>query len=236
MKSIFLSSIIMIFLLQVGCTEHRVKSVSKSEDNWDENFNEELRGMTETGQTYHTSTTSGQADDGLMFFNQHKPQIKTVQLWLESGKVITDKIKEYLKSFMPDSDDTKTPAGQRILGRWYGLDRGHEEAVIFTFDANGRFSWQSEGKTTDGTYEIDNSDTPHHIIFLVSKSSAKDIKAFEFINDNALLLKGDDRDIILFKNSMQSGNKPESKNAGRQSPVKPQITQLTHPTMSDLSK
>ncbi len=73
MKSTFLLSILMVFLLQVGCTEQRLKSVSKSEDVWDENFKEELRGMTETGQTY--SANSGYTDDGLMFFNQHSKNL-----------------------------------------------------------------------------------------------------------------------------------------------------------------
>ncbi len=204
MKSVFIISMLVVLFLPLGCTEQRLKSISKSEDVWDENFKEELKGMTETGQTYQGHTDDRNSDEGLMFFNRHKPQIKTAQLWLESGKVITTKIKDYLSSFMPDTDDTELPAREKIIGRWYGLDRGHEEAIVFIFETNGHFLWQAQGETKSGTYQVDHSEAPYRIILLAADNPTQYTTSFEFINNNALLFKGKDRDIILFKNSEKS--------------------------------
>ncbi|MEH0021132.1 MAG: hypothetical protein V6Z89_15875 [Desulfobacter sp.] len=201
MKLVFIFFLSVILVTLSGCSPHRLDSVSRSDEVWNEDFNDELREMGETGQTYHTTSENGTTDRGRQFFIQHKPQIKTVQLWLESGKVITGKIKDYLASVMPGADterDQTLPRG-KLIGRWYGLDRRHEGAIVVIFQNDGRFSWQAPEETRTGVFEVDGSVSPHRITLIPATPPETQTTSFEFINDKAILFKCKDRDIILFK-------------------------------------
>ena len=195
--------IILMMVCLLGCAEQRLKSASIFEDTWDENLNQEAKDIGSPGKSYpgHGGIIGDPIpDDGSQFFNQRKPQIKTAQIWLESGKVISDKMKAYLDSILPGSNKEKgLPPARKLVGSWYGLDRTHEGAIVFTFDTRGRFTWKGPDRASSGTYEIDQTVTPHRITLLAADLPDGFSTSFEFINDNALIFKGQDRDVVLFK-------------------------------------
>ncbi|HCY86304.1 MAG TPA: hypothetical protein DHV36_14310 [Desulfobacteraceae bacterium] len=189
--------ILALVICLFGCAEQRLQSASIFDDNtWDENINQEAKDIAAPG---HGGMTKDQ-EDGTQFFNQRKPQIKTVQIWLESGKVLSDKMKNYLDTIIPGSDKTETlsPA-RKLVGSWYGLDRKHEGAIVFTFDIRGRFTWKGPDRNSQGTYQIDQTVMPYRITLLAADLPDGFSTTFEFINDNALIFKGEGRDVVLFK-------------------------------------
>ena len=204
MKQIHLKYLaITLMLLLFGCAEQRLNSGSIVDEAWDESLNQEAKEIAAAGRPYATPgrrECEGCGDDGTRFFNQRKPQIKTVQIWLESGKVLSARVKNYLDSIMPGSDgDSNLSVIQKLAGIWYGLDRKHEGAIVFTFDLAGRFTWERPDRATSGTFEIDHSVSPHRITLTAGDLPGGYATEFEFINDNAMILKGRYRDVVLFK-------------------------------------
>ena len=63
-----------------GCAEQRLRSAAIIDDAWDENLNQEAKEIAVTGQTYPGHSSPGiisDSEDGMLFFNKRKPQIKT---------------------------------------------------------------------------------------------------------------------------------------------------------------
>ncbi|WDP88885.1 MAG: hypothetical protein HUN04_03690 [Desulfobacter sp.] len=178
-------------LLFAGCTAATNQPAAKSEDVW----NEEIQEMADSGQTYKP------AGNGVVFFNKNKPRLKTVQIWLESGKTVSAKIKEYIAGIMPGKGASGTSLAQKIAGRWYGLDTNHESAVVFTFEPDGRFVRQAGDEIETGRYEFEPAADPDSITFTPQALPGGRSRQFEFITDDALLFKGGHRDLILFKQS-----------------------------------
>lgn len=200
MSQIRITALLMVLTLCLtGCAEQRLKSAAAIDEAWDEDLNREAKKIAVAGQCGMGITQDTQ--DGTLFFNERKPQIKTVQLWLESGKVLSSKIKAYLDTILPASDTSHqdTSPARALAGRWYGLDRKHEGAIIFTFDPTGRFTWTGPDLARSGTFEIDHSVFPHRITLLSTDLPRALTTSFEFVNENALILKGKERDVVLFK-------------------------------------
>jgi len=190
---IFLIGILLsgILFMGSGCTQTKKRPALKSEEVW----KDEIKEIAATGQAFHPPCP----DDGVMFFNKNKPRLKTVQLWLESGKAISETITAYVKSIMPDDPDPAISPLSKITGEWYGLDQSHESAIIFTFEPDGRFSWLAGTDLKKGTYRLDPPAAPTRITLKSPALPGDYSTRFEFITDAALLLKGGNRDLILFK-------------------------------------
>ncbi len=208
LPTIFLSLLLGAFIC--GCTSSQTKVATSDPGPWNENVTEEVQDMTETGQAYRSAP--GNNDDNQVFFTRNKPQIETVQIWLESSKSITEKITEYIKEVWPDRGTTNSPAppGKRLLGKWYGIDRILDAAIIFTFQDNGDFSLEAGGKINTGKYVVEENTSPCRIKFIDPTMPERYSTAFEFIDDYALILKEERRDLILFKRSESPVAKKES--------------------------
>ena len=193
MKLILGLMLVMILSQFYGCVHSRP---ALSEEAWNEDIHQDVKEMTADGGVPEL----GDTENGLVFFNRSKPQLATVQIWLESSKVITSQIKRYLASFFDDgvSDNTDMAPVRRIVGQWYGLDRQHDAAIVFTFKADGRFIWESLGKTRRGTYEIRKNSAPDLVLLKTDKDDETQV-IFEFINDRALLLAHGDEKLIFLK-------------------------------------
>lgn len=178
----------------IGCTGLE-SSPPQEETVWDGEYTDEIQALADCRKS---GLNPAAADH--QFFMTNKPKIKTVQIMLDSGNFM-EKIKAYLKSITNDEvpDNIEIPATERIVGVWYGVDRGYDEAIVYTFTENGRYEWESQGTVKTGTYVIDPSRTPLNIRFEPVQEAKGYSTACQFIDDKTLLIEETDRSIVFFK-------------------------------------
>lgn len=137
----------------LGCAS---KAPMGNDRPWNEAVHEDVKEWTACsgGAAQPGQENDEQADAA--FFMQSKPRLSTVQIWLDSGKTVTDRIRAYLDACFDDSSTAQktSPPASPLVGRWYGLDRVHDSAVVFVFRPSADFSWETRGRQITGTYAL----------------------------------------------------------------------------------
>lgn len=178
-----------------GCSELYWDSVVNKDKVWNEEFKEEIEDLADQNKS---NQDPNRMDP--QFFARNKPRLKTAQIMLDSGKLIT-KIKDYFKSIATEivADSKELPPEKRLVGTWYGVDRGYDDALVFTFDENGRYYRKSRGHVKQGTYLVEPEGTPLHIRFRPEPGAEMVSAAFQFLDDKTLLFEAADRSVVLVR-------------------------------------
>ena len=183
----------------MGCAESRLKRAG-SEAAWNEDIQEDAKDLSTSGKGYLPYPEGQDAKNDLVFFNRSKPQLKTIQIWLESGTILTGQIKAYLASFFSNgvTDSPDIAPAQKLVGQWYGLDRKDDTALVFTFLKDGTFEWRSREVVINGTYTM-GPDNSLRMTPLKPEDKTNELISFEFVNDRALLFTHKEKTLILLK-------------------------------------